>query len=32
MYVNYSHSIADIDEALDRMAAALKAMKSDGAF
>jgi glutamate-1-semialdehyde aminotransferase len=32
MYVNYSHTVADIDEALDRMAGALRAMKMAGAF
>ena len=30
MYVNYSHSAADIDEALDRMGEALRAMKVAG--
>jgi glutamate-1-semialdehyde 2,1-aminomutase len=32
MYVNYSHTAAEIDEALNRMAEALRAMRADGVF
>jgi hypothetical protein len=30
MYVNYSHTAAEIDEALNRMADALRAMRTEG--
>lgn len=32
MYVNYSHTAADIDEALKRMADALRAMRAGPEF